>query len=107
MIIDESDERMFKDLESFYAGTKSDKVFTICLTATAYDGKDDGLHKKALNELGYQVYTYSDKPEDFNPIVHEAFEIGSLEKYRTIILKESEKCGVLIYATGTEYKSLC
>ena len=53
MIIDESDERMFRDLESFYAGTKSEKVFTICLTATAYDGTDESVHKNALNELGY------------------------------------------------------
>ena len=53
MIIDESDERMFRDLESFYTGTKSEKVFTICLTATAYDGTKDGLQKSALNELGY------------------------------------------------------
>ena len=107
MIIDESDERMFRDLESFYAGTKSEKVFTICLTATAYDGSDEGLHKNALNELGYEVYTNSDKKEDFEPVVHESFFIGELEKYRTIILNESEKCGVLIYATGNEYECLC
>ena len=34
-------------------GVKSEKVFTICLTATAYDGTKDGLQKSALNELGY------------------------------------------------------
>ena len=107
MIIDESDERIFRDLVSFYASTKSEKVFTICLTATAYDGTNEGLHKNAHNELGYEVYTYSDKKDDYEPVIHESFFIGALEKYRTLILNESEKCGVLIYATGSEYESLC
>ena len=56
MIIDESDERMFRDLESFYQKTKSDKVFVICLTATAYDGSEDDLQRQVLRELDYKVY---------------------------------------------------
>ena len=40
MIVDESDERMFKDLESFYKDSESEKVITICLTATAYEGEE-------------------------------------------------------------------
>ena len=43
MIIDESDERMFKDLGNFYKHTKAEKVFVICLTATAYDGVEKGI----------------------------------------------------------------
>ena len=43
MIIDESDERMFRNLEEFYKKTKSEKIYVICLTATAYDGADDDL----------------------------------------------------------------
>ena len=107
MIIDESDERMFRDLSAFYSGTKSDKVYIICLTATAYDGSEDCLQSRALEELGYKVYCNSDKKEDFNPVIHQSLHIGSLEEYRSLILRESEKCGVLIYATGTEYESLC
>ena len=70
MIIDEADEHMFRDLKAFYNGTKSDKVHVICLTATAYDGNDDGLQRKVISELGYWVYRNSDKKEDFEPTIH-------------------------------------
>ena len=43
MIIDESDERMFRDVNGFYNKTKSDKVIVICLTATAMDYAEDNL----------------------------------------------------------------
>ena len=61
MIIDESDERMFRDFEAFYKGTKSDKVIVICLTATAMDDSEDHLQRDALNELGYKVYYNNNK----------------------------------------------
>ena len=67
LIIDESDERMFKDLEAFYKATKSEKVITICLTATAYEGGKDGLQRTALEELGYKVYYNTTKKEDYEP----------------------------------------
>ena len=67
MIIDESDERMFKDLETFYKKTRTDKVFVICLTATPYDGAENGIQKTAINELGYKIYKNSDKEEDYSP----------------------------------------
>ena len=52
------------------------------------------------------VYYNSKNNEEKLPEIHETYKIGSLEKYRTLILKASEKCGVLIYANGTEYESL-
>ena len=67
MIIDESDERMFKDLGAFYQKTKSEKVFVICLTATAYDGSEDNLQRTALKELDYKVYHNTGKMKDFTP----------------------------------------
>ena len=56
VIIDESDERMWGDLMAFYQKTKSDKVYVICLTVTAYDGAEDDLQRSALKELGYKLY---------------------------------------------------
>ena len=47
-IIDESDERIFRDLETFYKTALNEKVIIICLTATAYEGAQDGLQKKVL-----------------------------------------------------------
>ena len=79
MIIDESDERQFRDLDEFHKYTRSSNVFTVCLTATAYEGAADGLERKVLDELGYKIYSNSDKEEDFNPVIHESREIGSFD----------------------------
>jgi hypothetical protein len=79
MIIDESDERMFRDLEGFWKDTKADKVFTICLTATAYEGEKDALEKRVLDDLGYKIYKNSDKDDDFDPVIHETIPLKSLE----------------------------
>ena len=78
-------------------------MITICLTATAYGGDLDGLEKSVIDAISYQIYTNSDKPQDFNPTIHESYEIGSLDKYRTFITEERKKNGVLIYTTGELY----
>ena len=78
---------MFGDLKALYNGTKSDKVHVICLTATAYDGNDDGLQRKVISELGYWVYRNSDRREDFEPIINERILIDDFGKYRSLILK--------------------
>ena len=106
MIIDESDERMFRDLGTFYKKTKADKVFVICLTATPYEGDDDGIQKSAIDALGYKIYKNSDKEEDYNPKITKQVELGTIDRFRTFILHESDKCGVLVYANGREYEQL-
>ena len=80
MIINESDERQFRDLQEFYNQTRSDSVFTICLTATPYGGEDDGLESTVLDEMGYKIYCNSAVKEDFVPVIHESIEIGAFEK---------------------------
>ena len=52
------------------------------------------------------MYHNSEKREDFTPEIHRSEAIGGLEAYRTLIQKEREKCGVLIYATGQEFEAL-
>ena len=76
MIVDESDERMFNDLDAFYSATKSDKVFTIRLTATPYDGDEKGLQAATLDEIGYKIYHNSDKKEDYIPRIHQTLNLG-------------------------------
>ena len=61
MVIDESDERLFRDPSEFSNKTKAEKIHTICLTATAYDGEDDGLERRVLDLLGYKIYYNSAK----------------------------------------------
>ena len=106
MIIDESDERMFRDLDAFYRKTKSEKVYTICLTATAYEGSNTGIMRRVIDELGYKIYTNNNKQEDFDPTVHKTIKLVYLEDKRAFINKESLKCGVLIYANDTDYDVL-
>ena len=50
--------------------------------------------------------TTTTKKEEFIPEIHRSYAIGGLEAYRTLILQESEKCGVLIYTQGSEYEAL-
>jgi hypothetical protein len=106
MIIDESHARMFKDLHGFYKATKTDKVMTICLTATPFEGDNDGLQMSALKEIGYKVYKNSNREEDYNPQINKNVELGTIDKFRSFILAESEKCGVLVYANGNEFECL-
>lgn len=79
MIIDESHARMFKDLTNFYKATKTEKVITICLTATPFEGEADGLQMSALKEIGYKVYKNSDKEEDYNPQITREVELGTID----------------------------
>lgn len=70
MLIDESDERMFRDLPDFYKNTKHEKHIVICLTATPYEGEEDGSQMNVLRELKYKIYKNSDQKEDYDPTIH-------------------------------------
>ena len=70
-IIDESDERMFGDCLQFYKSIKSEKIRTICLTATAYDGDEECVERECLKALDFKIYANSKKKEDFVPTIHE------------------------------------
>jgi len=106
LIIDESDERQFRDLDEFHRHTRSENVYTICLTATAYDGGADGLERQVIDALGYRIYANSDKHEQYNPVINETRDLGTLDAQRSFIVQERQKCGVLVYATGKIYEAL-
>ena len=76
----------------------------ICLTATPYDGSADGVQKKVINELGYCIYKNSDRAEDYEPKDVKEVQLGTLDKIRAWILKESDRCGVLVYANDELYE---
>ena len=70
----------------FYKSILQETVFVICLTATAFEGEEEGLQFQVLKELGCLVYYNSKNNEDKLPEIHATYKIGSLEKYRTLIL---------------------
>ena len=55
IIVDESDDVMFKDLEAFYKAVKVAKATVICFTATADDG-NKGIERQVVENLGFTVY---------------------------------------------------
>ena len=105
-LIDESDKRTFADINEFHAKTSLENVTTIYLTATAYAGSEQSLEKAVLDAMDMNVYSNSGNKDDFEPVIHENIELGSLEKYRTFIQNESLKCAVLVYSSGENYAQL-
>jgi hypothetical protein len=51
---------MFTDPLAFKKATNHPKCKVICLTATAFDGIEEGNELKVLDLLGYKMYHYSD-----------------------------------------------
>ena len=56
IIVDESDDVIFTDLEGFYTKTCAANSRVICLTATVHDGKEKGSEVTALEKLGFKTY---------------------------------------------------
>ena len=75
-IVDESDERIFRDYERFYKSIKHEKVRTICLTATAYDGDENSLELACLKALDFKIYRNSDSKEDFVPKITKSIDLS-------------------------------
>ena len=83
-----------------------ESVSTICLTATAYDGVEQGLEKSIIDQMGQSIYYNSSEKADFIPKIHEEDDFGSFDDYCKMISEERKKCGVLVYATGELYDKL-
>ena len=56
IIIDESDAVMFENFKEFHDYTKARDLKVICLTATAFDGLEEGVEREALQTLDFKVY---------------------------------------------------
>ena len=102
VVIDESDHIMFSDLTNFMKATKHKNLKVICLTATAFDGNEEGNERKALDLLGYKIYHYSKNETDFEPVVHMTVELLTKEQYADFIHKTAKDQPVLIYASGAQ-----
>ena len=87
VIIDESDDIMFRDLLAFKKATANKSVKVICLTATAFDGNEEGKERKALDLLGYKIYRYSKKETNLEPTIHKSLDALSKEVYANFINK--------------------
>jgi hypothetical protein len=53
LIVDESDEIMFRNLKAFWKKINKEDRTVVCLTAAADDKYEGGVEKEALNAMGF------------------------------------------------------
>jgi hypothetical protein len=78
---------MFLNLVDFNKATKNPRCKVICLTATAYDGHEEGNERKALELLGYQIYNYSKVEPNYQPIINKTADLITTEEYIDFVHK--------------------
>ena len=98
MIIDEIDDPMFSDIVSYYNHTKAANLTVIGLTATAFDGNEEGNEVLAIEKMKYKVYYNTEKNLDTSPEVNETMHIGTKDAYEKIIRAKCKTQPILIYA---------
>ena len=76
---------MFKNLLKFYNATKAKNVYVIGFTATAFDGKEDGIEMKALNSLGYKVYRSCAENQVTEPKINEKVAMKTFDQCASVI----------------------
>lgn len=62
---------MLDDLKEYHANTKAQNLRVICLTATAFDGNEEGIELKAIELMSHKLYYNSDKADIMMPQVNE------------------------------------
>ena len=107
MIIDEIDAPMFSNLEFFYKSTKGTNLRVIGLTASPFDGVEEGTECRAISLMQYQVYYYAEGSKQMmKPMVNETYAIKTQEEYRKLIEEKKKTQPVLIYANQPLFASL-
>ena len=107
VLVDESDEIIFKDLVLFYQKTKAPETKVICLTATADDGFKEGSEHKVLEALKFKVYQNSDNEESIDenqPKIHAEKKITCSEDLNAVVHEETKWRTVLIFAKQRYYE---
>ena len=70
LIVDESDEVMFKNLRTFWNKINKEQRSVICLTAAADDKYKGGVEEEALETMGFKVYRNSRLVDLKKPQIH-------------------------------------
>ena len=70
LIVDESDEVMFKNLKTFWNKINKEGRSVVCLTAAADDKYKGGVEEKALKTMGFKVYRNSRLVDLKPPQIH-------------------------------------
>ena len=103
IIVDESDDVIFADLEAFYNKISGANTKVFCLTATAHDGKEKGSEKTALELLGFETHRNSKAGELLMPNCDAMMDLSDVPKIMAQVEEQKLNRGVLIFATGELY----
>ena len=106
IIVDESDDVTFKDLEGFYNKICGANTRVVCLTATAHDGKEKGSERHALESLGFKIYHNSRTGKLEMPNCDITMDLSDNEVILAEVEKRKKDRGVLIFATEKLYEEL-
>ena len=100
LIVDESDEIMFKNLLAFWRQINHPNRKVVCMTAASDDNYDKGVERQALEAIGFKVYKNSHTREHKPPTIHQEIDLSEISKVMDVIKKQRETRGVLVYANG-------
>ena len=70
LLVDESDEVMFKNLKAFWNKINKEDRSVICLTAAADDKYEGGVEEQALKTMGFKDYRNSRLVDLKKPQIH-------------------------------------
>jgi hypothetical protein len=70
LIVDESDDVMFKNLKTFWNKINKEDRKVVCLTAAADDNYKGGVEEQAPKSMGFKVYRNSRLVDLKPPQIH-------------------------------------
>ena len=70
LIVDESDEVMFRNLRTFWQQINQETRKVICLTAASDDNYEKGIERNAIKTIGFEVYKNSELKDHKPPQIH-------------------------------------
>ena len=106
IIVDESDEVMFKNLKTFWRYINYEDRRVICLTAAADDKYEKGVEQQALEAMDFAIFRNSHIKDLKTPRIHMEVDLSDENKVLQMIDEQRENRGVLIYANSETISKL-
>jgi hypothetical protein len=106
LLVDESDEVMFKGLRAFWQQINHPGRKVVCMTAASDDNYEKGVERQALEAIGFQVYKNSHLKDHSQPTIHQELDLSDLGRVMEVIKRQRETRGVLVYACGGVLETL-
>ena len=100
LIVDESDEVMFKSLRAFWQLVNHAERKVVCMTAASDDNYEKGVERQAVDAIGFKVYRNSHPQDRKPPTIHQELDLSDFGTVMEVIRRQRETRGVLVYACG-------